>query len=694
MKTIKTISPTSRSQFNRCQSEFFFQRRMGMVTPPTSSMALGSEVHEVLEFRAKLLKGCGVNDADIPKVSLKAQRIAALGILHIPEDIDNYEIEVRIKVPCGPLNFIGKGDLGKPGLIHDWKTSSDPGRWGQTPTSLADDSQMLGYAYAFTVQEGWDPQPYTLKHVYLATRGTPMAIPVESPIVPWASVLEAWKGYIRDAHAMHALNDITNVEDVPYNLTGCSAYSGCPHRGYCPHYKRSRSITEGFANPNAASSALKKERTMSSARNSLRDSLGLTSNILPPDAAVPEVPVSPEHTKAVTSLTAFMATRDDVPVRSVKGLCAKLGASDFEAVAKDSGLTQDGANYVKLPPVADDIPVVDDDIPVVTPEAPATPKADPAPAPTDTKLEAPEQTILDYMVANGIEHTEKGVKAANKATNARKRLHKSRVDEVLAALPESPKADTTPAPVKAHSSPKGASLTKALTALGYSPEQIDRMNADSVDEALTEGITADGISILPNGKLVVVGKGKPEPKADTTPEPEPETPAIVVEEATAEDTVETTPEQEVAIDKLLETIEKNDLPPTGPDTQAPSVEDLIKQAADAKAEPVVEVLNNLPIPLLILVDCVSQNAMPLEQCLAGAIDKVQTQLKVDYYASVKFAEGEKAIVAAMAKALREHPLNVVFPTMMVSVDSSGTLGRYALPVLRLIPNAVFIQAVR
>lgn len=628
MNPIKTISPTSRQQFNRCEYEWYQQRVLGLTTPPTASMALGSEVHDVLETVAKVRRD---NDprAHAYKADGKAYNIAQPGFAHIPNDIGNYEIEVWLSHPCGPLTFKGKGDLCKPGHIQDWKTSADPMRWGKSPAELAADSQMLAYAYTATMQEGWKPQPYQLTHVYLATTGMPMAHRSDAHRVPWSRVESTWQEYVADAHRMVAVAKLPE-DEVPFKLTGCNAYSGCPYRGRCPHVSKAKSTSMGFGNPNNA-----RRENMSPSRDALRAALGLSSNptnINPPDASGTD----PNIDKAVTSLAKFMDGRESVPARSIKVLCTKLGVTDMDAVIKKVGLVDYGDGKYGKPQAALNVPLDDDIIPV--PDDPSPTMAGAVP------LTPEEQTIYDYMVDNNKPTTEKEVKAANKKVGAYTRLHKQRVHNILAALSTVQAGvadDPAPTPDDVAKDVKGQNIQVALSKLGYSPEQITRMDANATENILTERIDARDVSILPDGRLHVIPKTTPDPEDDVTVG---ETETVVPPELE--------PQVQQAVDRL---------------------------AAEAPTES----------PTIILVDCLCDIAVDINVLLRQEIEDIECAAKVDFIGLLEYAEGYRTLAAKLAKRLRSEEL-----TGIIAISSDDPAAKYLMPILKLQPNVTFVRSTR
>ncbi len=671
------ISPTSAQQYERCPLEWYLARVLGIETPPTKAMARGSDVHDILEAKGK-------GEVPTPEGRAAAYAIATPGFEHCRPGFD---IETWVRVPCGPLDFVGKVDrwryvaAKKRLVIEDWKTSSNIGEYGKTPEELKTDMQMLGYAYALAEQEGLTAKAVDVAHLYLATSGLPVCVPSRAYGVPWSRVERIWRRYVAIAEAMYALIAVEDEALVPYKLTGCSAYSGCPFgkSGRCARFKPEVAATVGLGNPNAGTTrttegARKMGTSKSKQASKLRNALGVGStSINPPDAA-PDVP--PEYdadavAKAAKALEKHLEKRgvDEVALSVVEKLAPKVGLPKTAAdiIASAAGLDRDGDVYrvkVDEPEVEVDEPEVEVDEPEVEVDEPEVEvevevdEPDAAPeveAAAESKalfdaLEEPEQRIAAYMVKNGTPRTAKHVKAVCKKLEARARMHGKRVDEVLEYLEA---LDAVKGSLVTSSDdepePKPPRISKALAALGYDGKQIDRMNADAVERILAEKLEADGVSILPSGELYLVAPG-----ANHPPEVVGGTPGA------------TRPADEPEAD-----------------------------LDDDDDEPEAALPRDVPSRprLLVLVDCIDLEGegVPLERYLDEAIRQYEDTKGIPSFTLPDYNDGERHVAASLAKALGEHPVGEVFPGGVVLVSSRSPLYRVVYPILVRIPGVFVVK---
>jgi hypothetical protein len=226
------LSVSQAGTFTECQRKWGFVYLDGKRPPPQASAALGSSVHGELELW---------NDHG----KLPTSAIALAGLPHAPAPgIALSEHSFKLRTPHSwwvghiDLTYDLIGSLYVPALegeetvIHDWKTTADPKKWGKTPDQLVVDPQLNLYAdYAF--REG--ALRVSGKWCYLPTKGLAVAHPVRVVLARGqvSDVVGKLDETARDVQTLYRLRP--KAEELKPNRNACSSYGGCPHRTYCPH---------------------------------------------------------------------------------------------------------------------------------------------------------------------------------------------------------------------------------------------------------------------------------------------------------------------------------------------------------------------------------------------------------------------------------------------------------------------------
>lgn len=234
--------------FNDCTLKGYYNKYLCLPQKDKPSSTLGSAVHDVLEewFNAG---ACYPLPEDTPR---RVRQLAEVGMPYVPWNThsmppkERWHAETWASAQCGPLPFVAKVDLWAAPLgpavqphrlvISDYKTSSDPWRWGKGPEELANFTQPLVYAYALQQTHGWvAPETFDAQHIYMKTRGKAEGFEVWARDIPWSRVEKRWEKLTRKAERIvDMLASDPKPEDVPYNTKSCRKYGGCDYADICP----------------------------------------------------------------------------------------------------------------------------------------------------------------------------------------------------------------------------------------------------------------------------------------------------------------------------------------------------------------------------------------------------------------------------------------------------------------------------
>lgn len=260
-------SPSSVKLGSRCQHAwaltYIDQRRpreldwadiaSGKVTPRGGerSRTLGKEVHGRVESHVG--RALGRVDLAEPTWEDLPGRMAHEAIAYLPAFDHILGIEVPIGMPAGwpvsaprpargeaptfalhGLQWAGLVDvleIGASGLvtIRDWKTSSDPAKWGMTPAAVRDDWQAC--LYAAWACEHYQIDEATAAWTYLRSR-EPIKSHESIAVIPAAharAVLE------HPAEIARELDRLTTSAAAPRNTDACSDF-GRPGQINCAHH--------------------------------------------------------------------------------------------------------------------------------------------------------------------------------------------------------------------------------------------------------------------------------------------------------------------------------------------------------------------------------------------------------------------------------------------------------------------------
>ena len=223
-------SHTSASQiktFQNCNAMFWFEKRHGRTSPGTAATERGGEIHRQMEFGK--LEGSDY----VPEDNVALALLEHVGYERLPRE--ELETKFLAHFPGWPVPFKGVIDLLERMLnrIGDYKSSSNPKRYGHTPETLKHDVQAIGYAAVGIKQLGFK-DPIRLRLIYASTRGRPNPYDVEAEFTEEYLDQELERiGKI--VQAQQKVYNTIKLAEVPQNHKICHNYYGraCPHLSVC-----------------------------------------------------------------------------------------------------------------------------------------------------------------------------------------------------------------------------------------------------------------------------------------------------------------------------------------------------------------------------------------------------------------------------------------------------------------------------
>lgn len=263
------------------------------------------------------------------------------------------------------------------------------------------------------------------------------------------------------------------------------------------------------------------------------------------------------------------------------------------------------------------------------------------------------------------------------------RLNANKGADVTAPTPE-PAAPATPPPVVnapvSESERKPRGHQEKLAALGYTPEQIERMTPPTMRRAIEGKIDAKTVSISKLGDLVIIPTKAPEPV--TKPRPGVEAPDLgdldsCVKYALeglgwSDAEIDTMPDEMLVFVAEKAVCRGNVDLVIGADGKIADIEEKPAPVAPAPARPVaIDVIDTLPVlggvdgttppGLVLYIGCRpvkgahARAAVALEDYLAPLCRAVAADAKVEHYTMIDYAQGPARVAALV---LRDPPKGV------------------------------------
>jgi hypothetical protein len=217
------VSASQIKTFRACASRWHWEKVGNFTTPPTPAMLRGTRIHALLENY--LVHGTPIPPGDEGDIAR-----TALPLLPGPGTVARENAEHVFNLGAGVLGVPARGVVDfipQPGELVDFKTSSDPKRYGLALEELQQDPQAQLYAL-----QAYAGRPVSFKHLYLKT-GKPYGAHF-GPEVTFddGAVVEGARS-LADTVAKMVTTAAAPVESAPYDLSRCGDYGGCPHRGRC-----------------------------------------------------------------------------------------------------------------------------------------------------------------------------------------------------------------------------------------------------------------------------------------------------------------------------------------------------------------------------------------------------------------------------------------------------------------------------
>ena len=462
MREFKSTSASQITTFRDCRRMWWFQSIMGLPTPQRASAALGEAVHAQLE---KYL-----DDGTLPDES-QAGKIAKAGLPLNPKpgtvwtevsmsgkgrdrkDVPDDEVPVpggmpRLIIAGMPINgYIDVLDVSanKP-VVLDHKTTSSLD-WAKTKDDLVEDVQMTIYgSYALDVcaSMGVDADVVEAGHIVYLTKGLPFAQRTTVNLTREHLASER-KKIAETIEEMKETAKATTPAAVPGEASVCNKYGGCHFKDKC-----------------SALGMLSGVDTSIFSRFSTP-----TSNPVP----VSKIPVP---------------SKESDPVSTVDPLAALAALRAKKAAAAAANPESQPAPQIPTPAVA----AVESAPPVAAPVA--------APAAASSAVNA---TLAKYGITRPATQAETPAQSIVPADVPRQeKVSLTRAPEAPAAAPVA--AETEEKSVR---KPKG--FLAKLTALEWTPQQIERMNAEAMRAAIDGNLNGKGYSVRPDGSIYIPGVG-------------------------------------------------------------------------------------------------------------------------------------------------------------------------------------------
>lgn len=362
--SVSQIAAFDPTQPAGCPRRWWFRWVDGRKEPETAAKARGTDFHREVEhylltgedvLRPEVRVGKHLIDRGVSQIveaQIPGGDLIHLGLTFPWNDGAAWPVRESTlltgrvdRIDFGGTHLDGEGnpvDDGFPEIL-DWKTTSSITAYAKSGAQLATDPQMIGYASALLRPDDPDElQPVSraqfvrLSHVYFQTKGA-RAAAKRTIVVSREHVTEGYHRLCGVVDDMRKVANLPVVDDVPKNLSACSAYGGCPHAAYCP--KTSAEALRGIWSKD----------TMSLADR-------MRNRSLVPHAAAQQIapPATPVHVPQTPAPAAAPAPTAQDRAALLRAELAKLeqeseSAADDDATCEDCGAELTIHNLSKLP---------------------------------------------------------------------------------------------------------------------------------------------------------------------------------------------------------------------------------------------------------------------------------------------------------------------------------------------------------
>lgn len=219
------VSASQLSNFKLCERKWFYESIMGIRSPSTPAQERGTAIHALIEDHYNT--GAVIEDKKVAAAVLALPKPGTPGV-SVETEIDAVLDGIHVK------GFIDMLDLSNPLHPHviDTKTMKTF-RYALTSQEMAENSQVLKYAFYVLTRLAPDATHFTLSHnqIALDTNEPPRLV---SATVTADHVRDRWAQMKSTFEKMLNIRaNVTNARDVTPNYNSCDAFGGCPHRERC-----------------------------------------------------------------------------------------------------------------------------------------------------------------------------------------------------------------------------------------------------------------------------------------------------------------------------------------------------------------------------------------------------------------------------------------------------------------------------
>lgn len=219
-----------------CPRRWWYRHPGGLRTKKTNALSFGTQFHRAIEAWIKREEPPTRSTAYVWKaiefLQLQDRRLYR-GMVH-------NELEFAFPLDgvgtvVGSIDLVDERD---PELLHvaDFKTGSDPVRYGKTPTELARNTQLGLYAVVFGSRFARPPREIMLTHMNVQSRPPHKVFPT-STTISWGQALETYARFERIARELAAYSyyEVEDVPATPREGGSCAMYKpgGCPYQTMC-----------------------------------------------------------------------------------------------------------------------------------------------------------------------------------------------------------------------------------------------------------------------------------------------------------------------------------------------------------------------------------------------------------------------------------------------------------------------------
>ena len=249
---IKNFSASQVVTFLDCNRKWFFQKILGIKTPPSEKMRLGTAIHKGLEQFVET--GQYDHEQIVDGNTYNVHYYVEAAKPHLPPGPYIVEQKISLETETG-IPWIGYVDLTTHEQITDYKTTSNL-RYAKTPLELETNAQMVSYAKHYFENHPESDQVILL-HIYIETKNKrKINTHTSQTTVTREHIEEQWSLIQEILENMVSIAKLEKWEEVPANPPSCPKYGGCPFIDKCEIDPWDQ-ITHGIKKPTKSLASLK-----------------------------------------------------------------------------------------------------------------------------------------------------------------------------------------------------------------------------------------------------------------------------------------------------------------------------------------------------------------------------------------------------------------------------------------------------